>query len=84
MYCRLLLLCIILQKLIIHHLSENYGEDLLSLHDAEINHLKEHYEVHKEMFEGVNKWEENWNLFLELDVSKSRANKIYCAHGIEK
>ncbi|XP_040198409.1 protein regulator of cytokinesis 1 isoform X2 [Rana temporaria] len=59
----------------VSYYDENYGEDLLSLHDAEINHLKEHYEVHKEMFEGVNKWEENWNLFLELDKKATDPNR---------
>ncbi|KAI4876157.1 hypothetical protein NFI96_017583 [Prochilodus magdalenae] len=46
---------------------DNFNEDLLSLHDAEILHLKQHYEDHKELFEGVHKWEESWRVFLELE-----------------
>ncbi|XP_036439799.1 protein regulator of cytokinesis 1b isoform X2 [Colossoma macropomum] len=46
---------------------DNFNEDLLSLHDAEILRLKQHYEDHKELFEGVQKWEESWRVFLELE-----------------
>lgn len=31
--------------------------------------LEKYYEDHKELFEGVTKWQENWTLYLELDVS---------------
>ncbi|KAM5170255.1 protein regulator of cytokinesis 1 isoform 2-T2 [Mantella aurantiaca] len=55
---------------------ENYCEDLLCLHDAEIIRIKEHYEVHKEMFEGVHKWEENWHHFLELDKKATDPNRF--------
>lgn len=48
---------------------EDFTEDLLSLHDAEIQRLKQHYEDHKELFEGVQQWEQSWRLFLELEVS---------------
>lgn len=30
--------------------------------------MKNYYETHKELFEAVQKWEENWKLFLELEV----------------
>ncbi|XP_030622333.1 protein regulator of cytokinesis 1b [Chanos chanos] len=46
---------------------DHFNEDLLSLHDAEILRLKQHYEDHKELFEGVYKWEESWRLYLELE-----------------
>ncbi|KAK5618545.1 hypothetical protein CRENBAI_016865, partial [Crenichthys baileyi] len=49
------------------YFSEDFNEELLALHDAEIQHLKQHYEDHKELFEGVQKWEESWRLYLELD-----------------
>lgn len=48
---------------------EDFTEELLSLHDAEIQRLKQHYEDHKELFDGVQQWEESWRLFLELEVS---------------
>uniref|UniRef100_A0A3Q0S4R7 Protein regulator of cytokinesis 1b n=1 Tax=Amphilophus citrinellus TaxID=61819 RepID=A0A3Q0S4R7_AMPCI len=49
------------------YFSEDFTEELLSLHDAEIQRLKQHYEDHKELFEGVHRWEESWRLFLELE-----------------
>ena len=53
----------------------DYTENLLQLHDAEIVRLRNYYEVHKELFEGVQKWEESWRLFLEVCV---------CEEGIYK
>ncbi|XP_029316733.1 protein regulator of cytokinesis 1b isoform X2 [Cottoperca gobio] len=49
------------------YFSEIFTEELLSLHDAEIQRLKQHYEDHKELFDGVHQWEESWRLFLELE-----------------
>ncbi|XP_049459002.1 protein regulator of cytokinesis 1b isoform X1 [Epinephelus fuscoguttatus] len=49
------------------YFSEAFTEELLSLHDAEIQRLKQHYEDHKELFDGVHQWEESWRLFLELE-----------------
>ncbi|XP_047243189.1 protein regulator of cytokinesis 1-like isoform X1 [Girardinichthys multiradiatus] len=46
---------------------EDYTEELLNLHEAEVRCLKKYYEDHKELFEGVTKWQDNWNLYLELD-----------------
>ncbi|XP_016358711.1 protein regulator of cytokinesis 1-like [Sinocyclocheilus anshuiensis] len=46
---------------------DDFSEELLSLHDAEIVWLKQYYEDHKDLFEGVHKWEESWRLFLELE-----------------
>uniref|UniRef100_A0A671G7X4 Protein regulator of cytokinesis 1 n=1 Tax=Rhinolophus ferrumequinum TaxID=59479 RepID=A0A671G7X4_RHIFE len=50
---------------------EDYTENLLQLHDAEIVRLRNYYESHKELFEGVQKWEESWRLFLEFEVLTS-------------
>ncbi|KAM4766678.1 protein regulator of cytokinesis 1 isoform 4-T4 [Cyanocitta cristata] len=50
---------------------EDYTETLLELHDAEVGKMKIYYETHKDLFEAVQKWEENWKLFLELE---SKAN----------
>lgn len=41
---------------------------MLELHDAEVGKVKTYYETHKDLFEAVQKWEENWKLFLELEV----------------
>lgn len=50
------------------YLAEDYTEDVLHLHDAKIVRLRNYYEVHKELFEGVQKWEECWRIFLEFEV----------------
>ncbi|XP_074534446.1 protein regulator of cytokinesis 1-like isoform X2 [Halichoeres trimaculatus] len=47
--------------------SDDFTEELLEVHEAEIKILKKYYEDHKELFEGVNKWQGNWTLYLELD-----------------
>ncbi|XP_023811509.1 protein regulator of cytokinesis 1 isoform X1 [Oryzias latipes] len=46
---------------------DSFTEDLLNLHEAEVGELKRYYDDHKELFEGVMKWHDNWNLYLELD-----------------
>uniref|UniRef100_A0A673C9G8 Protein regulator of cytokinesis 1-like n=1 Tax=Sphaeramia orbicularis TaxID=375764 RepID=A0A673C9G8_9TELE len=46
---------------------DNFTEELLNLHEAEVKALKKYYEDHKELFDGVTKWQENWSLYLELD-----------------
>lgn len=52
---------------------EDYTETLLELHDAEVGKLKSYYDTHKDLFEAVQKWEENWKLFLELEVLSGQA-----------
>lgn len=50
--------------------AEDFTEELLALHDAEIQQLKQHYDEHRELFDGVQQWEESWRLLLELEVSQ--------------
>ncbi|XP_060891543.1 protein regulator of cytokinesis 1-like isoform X1 [Labrus mixtus] len=47
--------------------ADNFTEELLELHEAEVRTLKKYYEDHRELFEGVTKWQENWTLYMELD-----------------
>ncbi|KAJ7994773.1 hypothetical protein DPEC_G00252950 [Dallia pectoralis] len=49
------------------YFSEDFTEELLEQHDAEILRLKQHYQEHKELYEGVHRWEDSWRLFLELE-----------------
>uniref|UniRef100_A0A8D0WZ82 Protein regulator of cytokinesis 1 n=1 Tax=Sus scrofa TaxID=9823 RepID=A0A8D0WZ82_PIG len=56
--------------------TEDYTEDVLQLHDAEIVQLRNYYEVHKELFEGVRKWEESWRLFLEFELEEELKTQI--------
>ncbi|XP_027888736.1 protein regulator of cytokinesis 1-like [Xiphophorus couchianus] len=46
---------------------DDFTEELLNLHEDEVRNLKKYHEDHKELFEGVTKWQDNWNLYLELD-----------------
>lgn len=50
---------------------EDYRETLLKLHDTEVGKMKTYYETHKDLFEAVQNWEENWKPFLEVE---SKAN----------
>ncbi|XP_031242984.1 protein regulator of cytokinesis 1 isoform X3 [Mastomys coucha] len=56
--------------------SEDYTENLLQLHDAEITRLRNYYDVHKELFEGVQKWEQSWKLFLEFERKASDPSRF--------
>ncbi|KAK2842391.1 hypothetical protein Q5P01_012591 [Channa striata] len=50
-----------------YYKADDFTEELLNLHEAEVGSLKKYYEDHKELFEGVTRWQENWRLYLELD-----------------
>ncbi|KAK6309377.1 hypothetical protein J4Q44_G00208400 [Coregonus suidteri] len=46
---------------------DDYTEELLNLHEAELLSLRKHYEDHRELFEGVTRWQDSWTLFLQLE-----------------
>ncbi|KAM5292892.1 protein regulator of cytokinesis 1 isoform 3-T3 [Ctenodactylus gundi] len=56
--------------------AEDFTENLLQLHDAEILRLKNYYALHKELFEGVQKWEESWRLFLDFERKASDPSRF--------
>ncbi|XP_072474738.1 protein regulator of cytokinesis 1 isoform X2 [Notamacropus eugenii] len=58
------------------YFDEDYTETLLQLHDAELVELKHYYETHKELFEGVQKWEDSWKLFLEFERKASDPSRF--------
>ncbi|XP_068954747.1 protein regulator of cytokinesis 1 isoform X7 [Petaurus breviceps papuanus] len=58
------------------YFDENYTETLLQLHDTELGELKHYYETHKELFEGVQKWEDSWKLFLEFERKASDPSRF--------
>ncbi|XP_054633138.1 protein regulator of cytokinesis 1-like isoform X2 [Dunckerocampus dactyliophorus] len=60
----------------VHYQDEDFTEDLLNLHEAEVETLKSYYEDHKELFEGVTKWQENWALYLELDRKANDPSRL--------
>ncbi|XP_055673608.1 protein regulator of cytokinesis 1 isoform X1 [Falco peregrinus] len=55
---------------------EDYTETLLDLHEAEVEKMKSYYETHKDLFEAVQKWDENWKLFLELEKKASDPSRF--------
>ncbi|XP_032437727.1 LOW QUALITY PROTEIN: protein regulator of cytokinesis 1-like [Xiphophorus hellerii] len=55
------------QHAFISFYDDDFTEELLNLHEDEVRNLKKYHEDHKELFEGVTKWQDNWNLYLELD-----------------
>ncbi|KAF7663259.1 hypothetical protein LDENG_00215570 [Lucifuga dentata] len=63
------------QAFVAYH-DDDFTEELLNLHEAEVLTLKKYYEDHKELFEGVTKWQENWALFLELDRKASDPSRF--------
>uniref|UniRef100_A0A3Q0S182 Protein regulator of cytokinesis 1a n=1 Tax=Amphilophus citrinellus TaxID=61819 RepID=A0A3Q0S182_AMPCI len=55
------------QEAFVPYHDDDFTEELLNLHEAEVSTLKKCYEDHKDLFEGVTKWQDNWSLYLELD-----------------
>ncbi|CAK6442423.1 unnamed protein product [Pipistrellus nathusii] len=55
---------------------EDYTESLLQAHDAEVARLRNYFEVHRGLFEGVQKWEESWRLFLEFERKASDPSRF--------
>ncbi|XP_077566341.1 protein regulator of cytokinesis 1-like [Stigmatopora nigra] len=51
----------------LHYRDDNLTEELLNLHEAEMERLKAYFEEHKDLFESVTKWQENWATYLELE-----------------
>ncbi|KAI4894246.1 hypothetical protein NFI96_030250 [Prochilodus magdalenae] len=47
--------------------SDDFTEDLLAKHEKEEQRLKHHYEEHRELYDGVTTWQNNWTLYQELE-----------------
>lgn len=56
---------------------EDYTETVLELHDAEVGRMKSYYETHKDLFEAVQRWEENWKRFLDLEVLSGQEHALH-------
>ncbi|XP_061078452.1 protein regulator of cytokinesis 1-like [Conger conger] len=55
------------QQAFIPYCSDDFTEELLAVHRAELQQLKQRYEAHRELFDSVRGWEDSWKLFLELE-----------------
>ena len=58
-------------------MAEDFTEELLNMHEVEMESLKKYHEDHKDLFTGVNQWHQNWTLYLELEVSTAYSPGIY-------
>uniref|UniRef100_H2TY26 Protein regulator of cytokinesis 1a n=1 Tax=Takifugu rubripes TaxID=31033 RepID=H2TY26_TAKRU len=56
--------------------ADDFTEELLNLHEAEVKTLEKYYEDHRELFDGVTKWQENWTLYLELDKKNNDPSRF--------
>lgn len=48
--------------------SEDYTEDLLDIHEAELNKVKAHYAKHEQLYNNVHRRTDLWTKFLEFEV----------------
>ncbi|XP_077425415.1 protein regulator of cytokinesis 1-like isoform X2 [Vanacampus margaritifer] len=55
---------------------DDMTEELLNQHEAEVKTLKSYFDDHKELFEGVRKWQEYWDVYLELDRKASDMSRL--------
>ncbi|XP_056138226.1 protein regulator of cytokinesis 1-like [Lampris incognitus] len=55
---------------------DNFTEELLNLHEVEVSALRKCYEDHKELFDGVRKWQENWLLFIDLEKKANNPSRF--------
>lgn len=46
-------------------------EDLLRDHEQELERLKQDYNEHRELYDAVSTWSNNWTLYQELEVKKN-------------
>ncbi|XP_066525953.1 protein regulator of cytokinesis 1a isoform X2 [Hoplias malabaricus] len=46
---------------------DDFNEELLALHEQEEQRLKQRYEEHRELYDGVINWQNNWTLYKELE-----------------
>ncbi|XP_062819609.1 protein regulator of cytokinesis 1 isoform X2 [Anolis carolinensis] len=58
------------------YFQDDFTEELLQQHDAEILRMKQYYETHQELFEGVRKWEDSWRHFQELERKASDPSRF--------
>ncbi|KAJ8249463.1 hypothetical protein GJAV_G00235190 [Gymnothorax javanicus] len=47
--------------------SDDFTEELLAVHKSELLRLRQAHEAHRELFDGVKRWEDSWRLFLQLE-----------------
>merc|ERR1719219_2810503 len=61
--------------------SIDFGENLLELHEAEVERLKAHYEENRELFTKVSQRQEVWSKFMELEKRAKDPTRLMNARG---
>ena len=61
--------------------SIDFSENLLELHEAEVERLKVHYEENRELFTKVSQRQEVWNKFMELEKRAKDPSRLMNARG---
>ncbi|XP_054588957.1 protein regulator of cytokinesis 1 isoform X2 [Nothobranchius furzeri] len=64
------------QEAFLPYHDDDFTEELLSRHEEEVRRLQRYYEQHKQLFEGVSKWQNSWTLYLELDKKNSDPSRF--------
>ncbi|XP_064631723.1 protein regulator of cytokinesis 1-like [Lineus longissimus] len=55
---------------------DNYSEELMEKHEAEVNKVKKYYDEHKPLFQKLQRRQSSWNHFLELDIKANDPNRF--------
>lgn len=55
---------------------DDFTEELLALHDAELLKVKNYYDLAKPLLEVLQKWEKYWALFQDFEVMLEFAVKL--------
>merc|ERR1719219_970108 len=61
--------------------SIDFSENLLELHEAEVERLKAHYEENRELFTKVSQRQEVWSKFMELEKRAKDPTRLMNARG---
>uniref|UniRef100_W5UED3 Protein regulator of cytokinesis 1 n=1 Tax=Ictalurus punctatus TaxID=7998 RepID=W5UED3_ICTPU len=61
--------------------SDELTEELLTMHEQEEQQLKQHYEQHRDLYNGVTSWQSNWTLYQELEKKATDPSRFHNRGG---
>jgi len=61
--------------------SINFTESLLELHELEVESVKRHLEVHKNLYEKVRQWQDVWQRAMDLERKAKDPSRLMNARG---
>ncbi|XP_062859828.1 protein regulator of cytokinesis 1a isoform X2 [Trichomycterus rosablanca] len=65
----------------ISYYSNDFSEELLTAHEQEEQRLKQQYEQHKELYNGVANWQNNWVTYQELEKKANDPSRFHNRGG---